>query len=115
MKAEQILRSSSKFELTSDNPFNLIIKFEDKFARIRKQLNLNIITKHIFKNLLTSNSSSVIVSDLPKTHNADNSTRPILSTVNAFIYRLAKYFSAILELSTSSKLTLECFMVSSWK
>lgn len=56
-KVKHILSDTSKFKVINVNPFHYITKLEDKLARLRQLLKLNVITKNIFNILFTSGSS----------------------------------------------------------
>ena len=107
-KVEQILSDTSKFKVITEGPFQYITKLEDKLARLLRQLlKLNVITKNTFNRLFTSGSSPGILYGLPKTHKLGNPIRPILSTLNTFNYKVAKYLVPILEPLTSNEFTLK--------
>ena len=107
-KVNNILSDTSKFKAITVDAFHYITKLEDKLARLLRQLlKLNVISKKIFNTLFSSGSSPGILYGLPKTHKLGNPIRPILSTLNTFNYKVAKYLVPILEPLTTNAFTLK--------
>ena len=102
-KMETILSDSRIFEnCPSDDPKLKILRTEDKVNRfIRKLKDKGSITENEYKNLYVCGSSPSVLYGLPKVHKLNIPLRPIVSSVNTPMYKLAKFI--IPEIANLSK------------
>ena len=86
--------------------FNLIIKLEDKFNRILRQIKGNIGEK-LYKSLYASGTKPGILYCLPKIHKTNTPLRPIISSINTAGYKIAKFLIPFLNNLTVNDYTIK--------
>ena len=108
-----ILDDSSKFSLLNRNasPEDIsknILKLETKMNNdLRGLKNDSFIDEATYKSLYASGSQPGLLYGLPKTHKQDVPLRPILSAINTFNYKLAKFLVPLLCSITSNQYTVK--------
>jgi hypothetical protein len=91
-KLKRILSDDTKFRRTSDDPYKLSLKLEDKANRVFRNLfKQNKIDETSFKSMYSSGSSPGIMYGLPKVHKPDLPIRPIVSSYCTHNYNLCKF------------------------
>jgi hypothetical protein len=102
-KMDEILSDTSKFELLNDDAIKLTLKRESQFKTLLRKLKAdNCINERTYKELYPIGTRIGILYGLPKTHKSSIPLRPILSSIDHYSYKIAKFFIPFLTpISTS--------------
>ncbi len=106
-KVKVILSDTTKFVQVLVDPFNHILKLEDKLNRLLRNLKDTVISTEIYNYLYASGSIPGTLYGLPKVHKEGCPIRPILSAIGTFNYNLAKYFVPLLRPLTTNNYTVK--------
>ena len=107
-KMNEILSDQGKFCSTSESPFKIIFRLEDRINRFLKQLlDSKIIDQCTYNNLYSTGSSLCTLYGLPKIHKNNVPLRPILAAYNSANYKLAKYLVSKLSFLTTNEFTIK--------
>ena len=92
-KMESILQDTSKFQhLENEDLYKLILKREERTTRLLKTLESDRTITAAERNFMQpSGTSPGTLYGLPKIHKTSCPMRPVLSAVNTFHYKLAKF------------------------
>ena len=103
-KMDEILSDTSKFELLNDDAIKLTLKRESQFKTLLRKLKAgNCINERTYNELYPIDARIGILYGLPKTHKSSIPLRPILSSIDHYSYKIAKFFIPFLTpISTSS-------------
>ena len=92
-KMDEILADTSKFELLDDDAVKLTIKRENQVKALLKKLKSdNCINSKTYNELYPTGTRIGILYGLPKIHKPSIPFRPILSCINHYSYKIAKFF-----------------------
>ncbi len=102
-KMEDILRDTTKFERLHVDPVKLTLQRENQIKNLLASLKKSeSITQATYKQLYPTGSRIGILYGLPKIHKNSIPLRPILSCINNYSYKIAKFFVPILSPICSS-------------
>ena len=101
---DEILSDTSKFELLNDDTIKITPKRENQVKALLKKLKANnCINERTYNELYPTGTRICILYGLPKIHKFSIPLRSILSSINHYSYRIAKFFIPFLTpISTSS-------------
>lgn len=106
-KMEDILSDKTKFTLINDDLAKITLRYEDKVNNFLRALKKKgKINEDLYNSLHVSGSMPGVMYGLPKVHKTDCPTRPILSAVNTYNYKLAKFLVPILAPFTTNEYTV---------
>ena len=110
-KMSEILSDSSKFELINEDPVKATVQRETQVKSLLKQLKkTKSIDEQTYNKLYPTGSRIGILYGLPKIHKPTIPLRPILSSINHYSYKLAKFFILLLTpISTNSFMIKDSF------
>ena len=110
-KMDEILSDTSKFELLNDDAIKLTLKRESQVKTLLKRLKSNnCINERIYNELYPTGTRIGILYGLQKIHTSSIPLRPILSSINHYSYKIAKFFIPFLTpISTSSFVIKDSF------
>ena len=92
-KMDEILADTSKFEFLDDGAVKLTIKRENQAKALLKKLKSdNCINARTYNELYPTGTRIGIRYGLPKIHKPFIPFRPILSCINHYSYKIAKFF-----------------------
>ena len=98
-KMDEILADTSKFELLDDDAVKLTIKRENQVKALLEKLKSdNCINSKTYNELYPTGTRIGILYGLPKIHKPSILFRPILSCINHYSYKIAKFFIPFLTL-----------------
>ena len=108
---DEILSDTSKFQLVNDDAIKITLKRENQVKTLLKKLKIdNCIDERAYNELYPTGTRIGILYGLPNIHNLSIPLRPILSSVNHYSYRIAKFFIPFLTpISTSSLVIKDSF------
>ena len=110
-KMDEILSDTSKFELLNDDAIKITLKRENQVKALLKKLKANnCINERTYNELYPTGTRIGILYGLPKIHKFSIPLRPILSSINHYSYKIAKFFIPFLTpISTSSLVIKDSF------
>ena len=110
-KMDEILSDTSKFELLNDDATKLTLKRESQVKTLLMKLKAdNCINERTYNELYPTGTRIGILYGLPKIHKSSIPLRPILSSINHYSYKIAKFFIPFLTpISTSSFVIKDSF------
>ena len=110
-KMDEILSDTSKFELLNDDAIKTTLKRENQVKALLKKLKANnCINERTYNELYPTGTRIGILYGLPKIHKFSIPLRPILSSINHYSYKIAKFFIPFLTpISTSSLVIKDSF------
>jgi hypothetical protein len=110
-KMDEILSDTSKFELLNDDATKLTLKRESQVKTLLRKLKAdNCINERTYNELYPTGTRIGILYGLPKIHKSSIPLRPILSSINHYSYKIAKFFIPFLTpISTSSFVIKDSF------
>ena len=110
-KMDEILSDTSKFELLDDDAIKLTLKRESQVKTLLRKLKAdNCINERTYNELYPTGTRIGILYGLPKIHKSSTPLRPILSSINHYSYKIAKFFISFLTpISTSSFVIKDSF------
>ena len=92
-KMDEILADSSKFEILDDDAVKLTLKRENQVKALLKKLKSdNCVTEKTYNELYPTGTRIGILYGLPKIHKSSIPFRPILSSINHYSYKIARFF-----------------------
>ena len=92
-KMDEILADSSKFEILDDDAVKLTLKRENQVKAFLKKLKSdNCVTEKTYNELYPTGTRTGILYGLPKIHKSSIPFRPILSCINHYSYKMARFF-----------------------
>ena len=108
---DEILSNTSTFELLDDDAMKLILKRESQVKTLLRKLKAdNCINERTCNELYPTGTRIGILYGLPKIHKSSIPLRPILSSINHYSYKIAKFFIPFLTpISTSSFVIKDSF------
>ena len=108
---DAILSDTSKFQLLNEDPVKVTLQRENQVKSLLKKLKAaNSLNEKTYSELYPTGSRIDILYSLPKIHKSTIPLRPILSSVNHYSYKLAKFFIPLLTpLTTSSFIITDSF------
>ena len=96
-KIDTILADTSKFQLLNEDPVKVTLQRENQVKSLLKKLKAeNALSEKNYNELYPTGSRIGILYGLPKIHKPSMPLRPILSSVNHYSYKLAKFFIPLL-------------------
>ena len=107
----EILSDTSKFELLDDDAIKLTLKRESQVKTLLRKLKAdNCTNERTYNELYPTGTRIGILYGLPKIHKSSIPLRPILSSINHYSYKIAKFFIPFLTpISTSSFVIKDSF------
>ena len=97
-KMDAILSDTSKFQLLNEDPVKVTLQRENQVKSLLKKLKAtNSLNEKTYSELYPTGSRIGILYGLPKIHKSTIPLRPILSSVNHYSYKLAKFFIPLLQ------------------
>ena len=94
---DTILADKSKFQLLNEDPVKVTLQRENQVKSLLKKLKAeNSLSEKNYNELYPTGSRIGILYGLPKIHKPNMPLRPILSSVNHYSYKLAKFFVPLL-------------------
>ena len=105
-KMNVILDDTAKFMKINEDWYGLILKLENKLNRFLRKIK-DKLGNELYNHLFASGSSFGICYGLPKIHKLGNPMRPIISSINTFNYKLAKFLVPILKPLTLNLFSIE--------
>ena len=110
-KMDEILSDNSKFELLNDDPVKVTLQRENQVKSLLKKLKAaDSINQETYNELYPTGSRIGILYGLPKIHKSTIPLRPILSSVNHYSYKIARFFIPLLNpISVSSLMIKDSF------
>ena len=113
-KMDEILSDTSKFELLDDDATKLTLKRESQVKTLLRKLKAdNCVNERTYNDLYPTGTRIGILYGLPKIHKSSIPLRPILSSINHYSYKIAKFFIPFLTpISTSSFVIKDSFFCS---
>ena len=110
-KMDAILSDTSKFQLLNEDPVKVTLQRENQVKSLLKKLKAaNSLNEKTYSELYPTGSRIGILYGLPKIHKSTIPLRPILSSVNHYSYKLAKFLIPLLTpLTTSSLIITDSF------
>ena len=108
---DEILSDNSKFELLNDDPVKVTLQRENQVKSLLKKLKAaDSINQETYNELYPTGSHIGILYGLPKIHKSTIPLRPILSSVNHYSYKIARFFIPLLNpISVSSLMIKDSF------
>ena len=107
-KMDEILSDTSKFELLNDDAIKISLKRENQVkASLKKMKANNCINERTYNELHPTGTRIGILYGLPKIRKLSIPVRLILSSVNHYSYRIAKFFIPFLTPISTSSLVLK--------
>ncbi len=108
---DEILSDNSKFELLNDDPVKVTLQRENQVKSLLKKLKAaDSINQETYNELYPTGSRIGILYGLPKIHKSTIPLRPILSSVNHYSYKIARFFIPLLNpISVSSLMIKDSF------
>ena len=96
-KMDEILSDTSKFEPLKDDAIKLTLKRENQVKSLLKKLKAdNCIDEITYNNCIPlAHVYRHTLYGLPKIHKSSIPLRPILSSINHYSYKIAKFFSTL--------------------
>ena len=92
-KMDEILADSSKFEILDDDAVKLTLKRENQVKVLLKKLKSdNYVTEKTYNELYPTGTRIGLLYGLPKIHKSSIPFRPILSCINHYSYKIARFF-----------------------
>jgi hypothetical protein len=96
-KMEDILQDTTKFERSMDDPVKLTLQRENRLKRLLTTLKKSeSISPASYEQLLPTGSRIGILYGLPKVHKNNIPLRPMLSCIDNYSYKVAKFFIPLL-------------------
>ncbi|XP_069977499.1 uncharacterized protein [Penaeus vannamei] len=95
---------SSKFKLLYVDLSSHLLKLEDKLNRLLRPIK-ETINEATYNSILASGSRPGCLYGLPKVHKTGTPLRPIVSSINTFNYKLAKFLAKIIKPVTTNEYT----------
>ena len=110
-KMNDILQDSTKFQRLKDDPVKLTLQRENQLKKLLATLKKSeSITPETYDKLYPTGSRIGILYGLPKIHKNNVPLRPILSCINNYSYKVAKFFIPLLNpLSVGSYMVRDSF------
>ena len=94
---EDILQDTTKFERLMDDPVKLTFQRENRLKRLLTTLKKSeSISPASYEQLLPTGSRIGILYGLPKVHKNNIPLRPMLSCIDNYSYKVAKFFIPLL-------------------
>jgi hypothetical protein len=94
---EDILQDTTKFERLMDDPVKLTLQRENRLKRLLTTLKKSeSISPASYEQLLPTGSRIGILYGLPKVHKNNIPLRPMLSCIDNYSYKVAKFFIPLL-------------------
>ena len=107
-KMDEILSDKSKFELLSGDAIKITLKRENQVTVLLKKLKTNnCINDRTYNKLYPTGTRIGILYGLPKIHKSSIPLRPILSSINHYLYQIAKFFIPFLTPVSTSSLVIK--------
>ncbi|XP_046863299.1 uncharacterized protein LOC124457051 [Xenia sp. Carnegie-2017] len=92
-KMMEILTDTSKFELLNDDAIKITLKRENQVKTLLRKLKAEkCINQKTYNELYPTGTRIGILYGLPKIHKSSIPLRPILSSIDHYSYKLAKFF-----------------------
>ena len=102
-KMDTILADTPKFQLLNEDPVKVTLKRVNQVKSLLKKLKAeNSLSEKSYNGLYHTGSRIGILYGIPKIHKPNMPLRPILSYVNHYSYKLAKFFIPLLTPLTTS-------------
>ena len=96
-KIDTILADTSKFQLLNEDPVKVTLQREKQVKSLLKKLKAeNALSKKNYNELYPTGYHIGILYSLPKIHKPNMRLLPILTSVNHYSYKLAKFFIPLL-------------------
>ncbi|XP_046863266.1 uncharacterized protein LOC124457010 [Xenia sp. Carnegie-2017] len=93
----EILTDTSKFELLNDDAIKITLKRENQVKTLLRKLKAEkCINEKTYNELYPTGTRIGILYGLPKIHKSSIPLRPILSSIDHYSYKLAKFFIPLL-------------------
>ena len=110
-KMNDILQDNTKFQRLNDSPVKLTLQRENQLKKLLATLKKSeSITPETYDKLYPTGSRIGILYGLPKIHKNNIPLRPILSCINNYSYKVAKFFIPLLNpLSLGSYMVRDSF------
>ena len=107
-KMDEILSDKSKFELLNEDAIKITLKRENQVKALLKKLKTdNCINDRTYNELYPTGTRIGILYGLPKIHKSSIPLRPILSSINHYSYKIAKFFIPFLTPISSNSLVIK--------
>ncbi|XP_046841017.1 uncharacterized protein LOC124435112 [Xenia sp. Carnegie-2017] len=107
-KMDTLLSDTTKFQPLNGDPVKVTLQRENQVKSLLKKLkDANSIGQETYKELYPTGSRIGILYCLPKIHKCNIPLRPILSSINHYSYKLAKFFIPLLKPFTISDLIIK--------
>ena len=107
-KALEILNDESKFKKRDGDPLQIMFSLRDKMNHfLGRLLKSKKISNETYDSLYITSAKPGVLYGLPKTHKPSIPIRPILSAINTFNYKLAKFLVPILHPIATNEYTLD--------
>lgn len=109
---EDILQDKTKFQRLNDDPVKLTLQRENQVKKFLAKLKKSeSITQATYDKLCPTGSRIGILYGLPKIHKDNIPLRPILSCINNYSYKIAKFFIPLLNpISSSAYMVKDSFL-----
>ena len=104
-KMEEILSDTSKLELLNDDAIKIILKRENRLKTLKKLKADNCFNERTYNELYPTGTRIGTLYGLPKIHKFSIPQRPILSSINHYSYKIAKFFIPFLTPISSNQLS----------
>ncbi|XP_046860954.1 uncharacterized protein LOC124454192 [Xenia sp. Carnegie-2017] len=107
-KMDTLLSDTTKFQPLNGDPVKVTLQRENQVKSLLKKLkDAKSIGQETYKELYPTGSRIGILYGLPKIHKCNIPLRPILSSINHYSYKLAKFFIPLLKPFTISNLIIK--------
>ena len=107
-KVNSILCDASKFNSLDIDALDICLKKESNLVRFLRDtlLKRKLISDEVYRDLFSSGSTPGVLYGLPKVHKDNCPTRPILSAIGTYNYKLAKFLVPLLQPLTTNQFTV---------
>ena len=104
-KLNSLLADQTKFKLITDDTYKTVLSLEEKLNRILRKIK-DKLAVGVYDTIRATGSIPGTLYGLVKIHKSGYPIRPIISSINTFNYRLAKYLTEFLTSITTNMYTI---------